>query len=621
MFSLEKRAFWPSFFVCLGLLFCIAVAASHDYLGLWIGICSLLIAWVVNKNTKLCWSTLDYSICFFVIIIFANLFIVNPSPSPLAYFITTYFLVGFLVFSILQKIELIKIYQAVIIVFCLLSVWAIVQFILGIGQLSHFSYRASSIFANPNIYAAAINLLLLPLVTVYLLNDEYKSKYLYIVSIILFASLISSQSRGGWVAFILGCISLFVLLNKAKININIASCKKLFLGFVVVLALLSVFKLSFNIKNDNQSGEASNIEVLQDNVEYVLPFKVKTSLSHRQELNKVAWKNIKENSLLGVGLLNFIYFNYRDTVDYIYGKTLYVHNDYMQLWLELGTLGIIAYFLILGTMCWQGIKSLKELNKEDQIWTISILCALTTCFIHALLSYVFYTPLLVCFMAGYLAVLSNISTKNKIPENISDNLNYKALRFIKHKVWFYRVIISLFMSTILFGYAAAQISVRAGVSMLKENKIDLASNLFTLARKLSPNVSEYYLVEANVWKNIAINNDDRIAANRADKIYAEAMARNPYDVESRLYRAMLHRDGTLLLDVPVSSETILKWLEYALDWRPHHHKIQAEYLRTLKKYGRMEEARFILAEYLKKYPRSRLLIKVYGEFANTNEQN
>ncbi len=617
MFSIEKRAFLPSFFICVGLLFALAVAGSHDYLGLCLGVFSLLIAWILSQQSTYRWTFIDVSIYTFVILLSLNLFVFNVAVSPLAYFVVTYLLSGFLIFSAINKNQLIKLYQIVVACFCVLSVWAFIQFIFGIGQMSHFSHRASVIFANPNTYAATINLLLLPLMTIYLFNESSKPRYLYTANIILFACLIMTQSRGGWIAFAMACISLFIFMKVVNKNIKIVSCKNLFFSFAVVIALLSGIKLSINLINDDHLNE---IKTFKNNLEYVLPYKAKSSLDHRLELNKVAWKNIKENPVTGIGLLNFVYFNYRDTVDYIYGKSLYVHNDYLQIWLEIGTLGLLSFLLIIGTMYWQGIASLKRINKEQQIWVISILAALTTYFTHALVSYVFYAPLLVCLATGYLAVLSN-TVRCKNHGDLSNKSYFSVMQILKKKAWVFKILISLFIATFIFGHAAAQISARAGVSLLKDDKINQASELFTLARKFSPNVVDYYLIEANVWKKIALTNNDSLAANRADSLYAKTMLQNPYDMESRLYRAMLHRDGASLLNAPVSSATLLGWLEYALAWRPHHHKIQAEYLRTLKKIGRVEEARSILAGYIDRYPESKLLIKVSDELIYLNGLN
>lgn len=616
MLSIKKRAFGPSFFISLGILFTLAVVGSHDYLGLCLGINSLLIAWVITKESKYYWSIIDVSIYLFATLLSFNLLIFNQATSPLVYFIVAYFLIGFLVFSVVDNKQLINVYQFLVFIFSLLSVWALIQFVFNIGQISHFSYRASVIFANPNTYAGTINLLLLPLITVYLINDGIKSKYLYATNIILFSSLIATQSRGAWLAFVIGFIFLLVFIKYTGKSFKLISFKRLLIGFLLSFVLLSGIKL---FSSSDGKNEINTLDRVKNNIELVVPYKIKTSLNHRQELSQIAWENIRENPLTGVGLLNFTYFNYRDTVDYIYGKSLYVHNDYLQLWLELGSFGLLALLSIIVIMYWQGIASLRKLKKEQQVWVIAILSALTTYFIHALISYVFYAPLLVCLATAYLAVLSNTISNNNISRHSKnssqslDGVHFRIMGLLKKKTWLIRTIISFVLATFLFSHAAAQISARAGVSLLKENKMNQASELFNFSRKFSPTVSNYYLVEANTWKDIALTNNDALAASRAEKIYAAAMAQNPYDAESRLYRAILHRDGAMLLQSPASDATILVWLEYALDWRPHHHKIQAEYLRTLKKTGRIDEARLILTGYIDKYPDSRLLIKVNDE--------
>ena len=98
LFSI-KRAYWPSFFVCLGILICILVAASQDYLGLWLGVCCLLVAWVSGPGFQEKFTLFVMSLIFLMLLIIINLIFLNHHALPVAYFLLAYGVFGFIICS------------------------------------------------------------------------------------------------------------------------------------------------------------------------------------------------------------------------------------------------------------------------------------------------------------------------------------------------------------------------------------------------------------------------------------------------------------------------------------------------------------------------------------------
>ncbi|MGB1799352.1 MAG: O-antigen ligase family protein [Gammaproteobacteria bacterium] len=613
-----KRALGPSFFVCLGITFCVFVAASHDYLGLWLGICCLLITWVISPDTNKKHSFPALAFISLFLLKLLNLLTLNSHGFPVAYFIVTYGLLGFIVFSVLNKNNILSIFRILIVIFSLLSIWSLAQYIFSIGELVPHRVASSVIFANPNSYAALINLILFPLVTFYVVKKNNKKNLIYFVILLLFSSLITTQSRGAWVAFIVGLSSLVAFLVVIKSQGKTVLLKRLILGFIITFVLVTSSKFfALSLPSLNSSIENNSIDILEDNLKSTVANKSKASLKKRKELVLIAWKNIKENIFFGVGYYNTIYYYYKDVTDNVYTKTHYIHNDYMQMWLELGLLGIVFSLSIVIASYWQGIQSFNNATDDDRLWTVAILSGLTTIFTHALVSYLFYVPVLICLVSGYIAILNNILAKynNIFLINIGFN-NVVTKKVVCVKTWQKRLIISLLILIYLFSFVFAQISYRAGKSMLSEGNVEHASTLFKLARDLNPAEVENYLVEAAFWKNKAFDENSTQAATRADVLYEQLMFQNKYDADSRLHRAILHRDGNMLLNNPASKEIILAWFEEALKWRPHHNILQSEYLRTLKMYGKGDEARILLTTYLKKYPNSKSLTSINEEIMN-----
>ncbi len=612
MFSIEKRVFWPSFFICSGLIFCLSVSSSHDYLGLWLGVFLILIVWLVRRPFSVVTFSLPaIGIILLMLLIFNSITKSDFNNYPVIYFFLTYFFSGFFIISVLDKQQIQFVYYGIVIIFSILSCWAIVQFIFNYAQINYKGVAASVIFANPNTFAAALNLILLPLITIYLFSNKTELSKNYLCFILIFAGLVSTQSRAGWIAFVSGLVCLIILFRFVKNKIPLITWLKIFAGFLAVIFILYGTKamiVSGPIEITQQPE--NNIQVLDNSINIAITNKGTRSIQQRIELAKTSLELIKEQPINGIGYFKFIYFYY-ENLRYTY--THYVHNDYLQYWLELGLPGILIVIFIIFTTYWQGIKYLKIKSSEEKIWVIAIISGLTSYFTHALASYVFYVPILLFIFAGYTAILNKVFVNNKELYSFNVNLNnILQVNFIR----LFRILISISILIFLFNFVIAQISYRAGTSMLNAGLIDQASQLFERARRFSPAETQNYLLEADYWKNIALVKNDRKAANHADKLYKKIMDIDIYDVQSRLQRAILHREKSDLLDDTESEKTILSWFLSVLEWQPHHHTVQAEYIRTLVKFGKENQARLLLSNYLKMYPRSKVLNKVSYELSH-----
>jgi len=94
-----------------------------------------------------------------------------------------------------------KIFCAVI---ALIAVWALVQWLTGRGFLEEKSVRALALFATPNTLATALNLGLIPVLGFYLLGRG--GRCVYGLALLLFAALLATQSRGGYLGLLSGIL-------------------------------------------------------------------------------------------------------------------------------------------------------------------------------------------------------------------------------------------------------------------------------------------------------------------------------------------------------------------------------------------------------------------------------
>lgn len=166
------------------------------------------------------------------------------------------------------------------------------------------------------------------------------SRWRYVYFVLLLVAMLLTQTRSGWIAFIL-MIFLYVFLFKKKYIIPILLC-------LVILFALPIVKDRFSgIVGANSHG-----------------FYIKRENTFGWRLEK--WGYILDESLkkpwTGHGLEAAKMFG-KDKVE--------AHNDYLRFFAELGVLGVITYFLPFFYLLRFSIKNLKKFTPNSLITRIS----------------------------------------------------------------------------------------------------------------------------------------------------------------------------------------------------------------------------------------------------------
>ncbi|MGE5241064.1 MAG: O-antigen ligase family protein [Bacteroidota bacterium] len=389
----------------------------------------------------------------------------------------------------------------------ILLVLGFVLALMGIYQVLVLGQDARSVFETRNSQAAFLNLIALPASAYFLLTiggDRVPRKYpavLGMVLYVLFASLFLTTSRGATLSLLL---SLGVLV---ALTVRYTSRR----GIILLLVLLAAAFLTTNITHDGGMGQ----RVLHLTQDYF----------NRWVIWESSWNLLKASPWhgIGLGLFYLAYPPYRQPADSSSG--FFVHNDYLQIWIETGLPGLLLLVSVLGATLWLLVRVLrkKSPNKSIRIELAGLFCGLLAVASHSFIDFNLYI-LSIMMISGLVMgrfhelasrELKPASLRIRFPRNIGKQTCAMIVAALVLLPLFYFVTLGLANS--FYDKALTQ---------EREGKLQEADRSFAAAEWLSPA-------------------DDRILIAHAD-LYRHAITRLPPDAASS--RKLLFENALELLD-------------------------------------------------------------------------
>lgn len=148
------------------------------------------------------------------------------------------------------------------------------------------------------------------------------------------------------------------------------------------------------------------------------------SAESRVYLNELAWRIISDFPVLGAGGNNFAYVMPMYVTPEISNEWLFVaHNRFMLVWAETGTIGLVAFSLMLlmtiyhGLVCWQS----KTIDRTLGLLALGLLAGFTSMLLQMQIDVFNNRSLvqLVWLVAGLIAAISRITTA-EVPSPVAD---------------------------------------------------------------------------------------------------------------------------------------------------------------------------------------------------------
>ena len=337
---------------------------------------SSIFIFISLKDRKLFYYNNWYFIFFLIVCLFLILLSLNSENIKLSMESTLfYFRFGFFTLAIAYLVKnknFIKYFTyCLLICFFILIFDAIIEFLFNFNFLYFINFiiepsqgRVSSLFGNEHILGSYLVRLLpisILLILINFKNKKYFNYFFYIfvtfVSIVVFIS----GERTAFFMLILIIILMLLLIKNIRKNLVITILPMIFI-FICLIYSNSIIKnrmikLTFNqVISTKENSNDLNINFF--------------SVQH-EVIYKTSFKIFRDNPILGIGPKSFRnicknskYHSFTEEDRSINGCQTHPHNTYVQFLVETGTLGFFLITFIFLTICFQIIKSLKNINKK-----------------------------------------------------------------------------------------------------------------------------------------------------------------------------------------------------------------------------------------------------------------
>ncbi|HKL78248.1 MAG TPA: O-antigen ligase family protein, partial [Gammaproteobacteria bacterium] len=260
-----------------------------------------------------------------------------------------------------------------------LAGWALVQFF---AYPEAYNYRAPGPLLNPNNLAGLFNLVLLPVLAGWLRADgARRRRVLFGLSLLLFAGVVATQSRGGLIGLGLGLLVLALWGGGLRRR-----------GWRPALGWFAAAAAIFTVM-DWWSGAA-----LGQRVETLGAIGAQSSVHTRLLTWQSAWAMVQDHPWLGTGLGTFfLYFpRYRYPDDGSGG--FYAHMDPLQFWVETGVLGPVLFYAFLTAVLVLTVRAARRVpaGSDQRLAIIGPFAGLLAVAVHTHITFHLYVlPILI----------------------------------------------------------------------------------------------------------------------------------------------------------------------------------------------------------------------------------
>jgi O-antigen ligase len=364
----------------------------------------------------------------------------------------------------------------------ILLLLGLVLALMGIYDALVFERQARAVFETRNTQAAFLNLIVLP-ASAYFLRlmaeqtpARHYAGWLGAVLYVMFFSIFLTASRG---AFLSLAIALAILL---ALSARSASRR----GIVLLLALIAAAFLSTNLAHGGGELERRLAELTHDAARrYIWE-------SSWQMLQAAPWHGI------GLGLYYLAYPPYRNPLDDTAG--FFAHNDYLQIWIEVGWPGLALLLAVLAAVLWTFVRLMRRAGVAPavRLEAAGLFCGLLAVAGHSLVDFNFYV-LSISMTAGLML--------GRLQELAGRALNTATIRLRRPRLigkQVYPLIVSLLVLLPVSYFAAlgmANSYYDKALKQASEGRLQEADASLAAAERLTPSDDRIPIARADLYRH------------------------------------------------------------------------------------------------------------------------
>ncbi len=456
-----------------------------------------------------------------------------------------------------------------------LALWAVVQ--AGLGYITHGEPRAGGPLPNPNNLATILNMGLLSFMALTLgIKNRGRSFYAALaLTLIVFAGLLSTQSRGGFRCFAVAAAALVLVLRPPRVHVLILGGA---LAALALIASLSVTEFGSRLAELATPAQDPNV-------------------TSRLVLWKAALALIAEHPWRGTGLGTFyLYYppHRPPLIDNSGG--FWVHMDPLQYGVEMGIIAPMLFYFFLAAVLERTVRALRQAPSGTKERTViaGSFCALLAAILHAHICFPLYTmPVLI--LCGVILAAWYKATGAVMPAGSFLSLPTEgAQKFVTSTAL---LCTAAMISFSAFSSAAGQFFLTRGIDHIKAGQISAFMNDIQNAANWGPatfidpdvQLAGFYLDILSGTPDALFSKEEQMKMrDTAFDLLGRAESLNPAWAEIDYKRARLYETMN-------DDEKAFGALEKALAKNPQHFRAREDYARALIAHGWPAEAYDILA--------------------------
>ena len=466
-----------------------------------------------------------------------------------------------------------------------------------IGMYQHFflHHQPRAVFLNPNSLAAFLNMIILVWSAEYLVRNEsdqpfFPSQTGIVLSVVLLIFAVAlTGSRGAalslWGGLLLLCWASYYYLGEKKRILILAGITS---GCFFLTKNLEVFRF-----------RSVNTELLATAADPV------TLNTDRILILERAWDMVMDAPWHGIGFGTFwlAWPPYKNPLDAT--KGYFVHNDYLQLWIEGGLPALILMLGLLAGIFFLFIRSLRvrEMDGRRKVATTGLFAALCTMSFHSLFSYNFYIlPSLILF--GFL--LGRFHYQAMIERN-SRTITLQPCRYLGKRTYVLTLLLVLLVAVVKFLSMGASFHLyEKAMNQHKNGETALVHKTFERARRFWPAFDLLWSGHARIMhsalRQLPKEQTDlrRVLFNTSERLLQEAERWNPLRSDTYFIYGLLYANNPDLAGKQWKERAGNSFLQ-ALRLDPGNTEARLAGAFQLMSGGELEKARQVLAEGLRYY--------------------